>query len=167
MLIIRSSCLLCSRQEPDFEAPILLMAYLTASQAFHDMGLYALIRLMANLVALETEFGVALKWVMGAFAAEDAVRTGPLIRALFSHVAELLAITALDCRIWLYVVPSHLILEFWEHVLQIILVINAVIVCNNNDVGSSLVFAFFLILIDGGLNNIAILIISITMIALQ
>ena len=61
MLIIRSSCLLCSRQEPDFEAPILLMAYLTASQAFHDMGLYALIRLMANLVALETEFGVALK----------------------------------------------------------------------------------------------------------
>ena len=48
---------------------------------------------------------------MCTFATEDAVRTGPLIWALFRHVAELLAITAFYSRIRLYVVPSHLILQ--------------------------------------------------------
>lgn len=48
---------------------------------------------------------------MCTFATEDAVRTGPLIWALFRHVAELLAITAFDGGIRLYVVPSHLVLQ--------------------------------------------------------
>ena len=48
---------------------------------------------------------------MRTLAAENTVRTGPLIRALLSHVAELLAITAFYGGIRLYVVPSHLILK--------------------------------------------------------
>lgn len=85
------------------------MADLTTQEALHDVGLIALIGLMANLVALEAEFGVAVEGVMGVLAAQDAVGTAAFIRALFRHVAELLAVAALDRRVELNVVARHLV----------------------------------------------------------
>ena len=48
---------------------------------------------------------------MGVLAAEDAVWAAALIRTLLCHVAELLAITALDRWVRLDIVPSHLVFK--------------------------------------------------------
>ena len=110
------------------------MAYLTACQTLHHIRLCALICLMANFVAFETKLRVAFKWVMCTFATEDAVRTRPLIWALFRHVAELLAITAFDGGIRLYVVPSHLVLQPWEQVFFTLFIDNACIIISSTDI---------------------------------
>ena len=85
------------------------MADLTATEAFHGVGLGALICLMADLVALEAEFGVAVEGVVGVFAAQNAVGPTPIIWALFRHVAELPAVPTLDCGVEFNVVPRHLV----------------------------------------------------------
>lgn len=54
---------------PDLEATILLVTYLPAEQALNDICLLALIRLMADLVALETELLVAIKRIVSVLAA--------------------------------------------------------------------------------------------------
>lgn len=92
------------------------MAYLPTGRAFHHVRLDALVRLVAHLVALETKFCVAVKRVVRALAAQNAVRTRPLIWALLRHVAELLAIAALYSGVGLDKVPRHLILQPREQV---------------------------------------------------
>lgn len=44
---------------------------------------------------------------MGVFAAEDAVEPLPLVGAVLAHVAEQLAIAALDSRVLFCVIARH------------------------------------------------------------
>lgn len=74
---------------------------------------------------------------MGAFSTEDAVRPGPIIRTLFGHMPELLAISAFDSRIRLYVVPSHLVLELREHVLSFVARVGCLFIISLNSFVSS------------------------------
>ena len=54
---------------PYFKTSILLMSDLTAQKTLLDVLLRALASLVANLVALEAELGIALKGVMGVTTA--------------------------------------------------------------------------------------------------
>ena len=58
---------------PHLEAAALLVADLAALETLDDVLLGALARLVAHLVALEAELGVALEAVVGVRAAQDAV----------------------------------------------------------------------------------------------
>jgi len=83
----------------------------------HNIGLSALVGLMASLVALKTEFGIAFKAVVGVLAAQDAIRTASFIRTLASHMSEFLAVAAFDCWIAFSVVPSLLIFQSAKHII--------------------------------------------------
>lgn len=85
---------------------------------------------------------------MGAFSTEDAVRPGPIIRTLFGHMPELLAISAFDSRIRLYVVPSHLILELREHVFSFVARVGCLFVISLNSFVNSYNSSFINHLID-------------------
>ena len=101
---------------PYFETTCLLVANLTAWQTLHDIGLGALISLMANLIALEAKLGVAIKWIVRILTAEDAVWATAFIGTLICHVTKLLAIATLDRGVGLDVVTCQLILHLREHV---------------------------------------------------
>jgi len=70
------------------------------------------------LVALEAEFFGALEGVVGVFSAKDAIEAGALVRAVPLHVAELLAVAALDGWVVSQVVASHLLLHFFKFILN-------------------------------------------------
>ena len=72
---------------------------------------------MAHLIALEAKLCITVKRVVCVLATEDAVWAAPLIRALFCHVAKLLAISTLDRWIVFSVVARHLVLQAREHVI--------------------------------------------------
>ena len=92
------------------------MADLTAQETLHDIGLVALISLMAHLVALEAKFGVTVEGVMSVLTTQNAIWTAPLIGALLRHMSKLLAIPALYRRVELDVVAGHLVFHLGEHV---------------------------------------------------
>ena len=71
------------------------MTYMVALLASDDVGLSTLSSLMANLVAFEAHFLVAVEGLMGIFSAEDAGQPLCLVRALLRHVAKLLAVMTL------------------------------------------------------------------------
>ena len=96
---------------------------MTTRCALHDVGLGALVRLMADLVAFEAELGIALERVVGVLAAEDAVRAAASVGALARHVAELFAVATFDSRVRLDIVAGHLVFHPREHVVLHALVI--------------------------------------------
>jgi hypothetical protein len=78
-----------------FEASSFSVTYMVALLASDDVGLSTLSSLMANLVAFEAHFLVAVEGLMGIFSAEDAGQPLCLVRALLRHVAKLLAVMTL------------------------------------------------------------------------
>ena len=97
------------------------MPNLVAEDAFDDVFLGALTRYVPCLVALEAEFLSAVEGVVGVLATEDAAEPLVFVGALASHVAELLAVPALDGRIGFYVVPGLLVLQLAEHIVEALL----------------------------------------------
>jgi len=90
---------------------------LATTRTLHDVCLCALVRLVAHLVALEAEFSVALKRVVGVLATENAVGPAALVGTLSRHVTELLAVAALYRRVRLRVVPGLPVLHPRKHVI--------------------------------------------------
>ena len=54
---------------------------------------------------------------MSVFATKDTTKSFVFVRTLACHVPEFFAISALDRRIWVYVVPRLLVFELAEHVI--------------------------------------------------
>ena len=106
---------------PNFETPQLRVPNLVAEDAFDDVFLGALTRYVPCLVALEAQLLSAVEGVVGVLAAEDAAEPLVFVGALASHVAELLAVPALDGRIGFYVVPGLLVLQLAEHIVEALL----------------------------------------------
>ena len=78
------------------------------------MGAFA--GFVADTVAFEAEFGVAVEGVVGVGAAEDAVEAGALVGTLTGHVAELFAVAALDGGVVVEEVARLRVLQLGEHV---------------------------------------------------
>ena len=72
---------------------------------------------MAHLIAFEAKLCITVERVVCVLATEDAVWAAPLIRALFCHVAKLLAVSTFDRWIVFSVVARHLVLQSREHVI--------------------------------------------------
>ena len=87
------------------------MPNLATLLAFHNVCLRALVGLVTDFVTLEAKLGVAVKAVVLVASTENAVRPAALVRTFSRHVTELLAVSALDGRVGVGVVPCHAILH--------------------------------------------------------
>ena len=61
---------------PDLEAAVLSVANVMTLAAFNNIVSSALTGFVANLIALETQFFVAIERVVSVLAAKDAVKLG-------------------------------------------------------------------------------------------
>jgi hypothetical protein len=71
------------------------MANLTAKKALQHVSFGAFICFMADLVALEAEFCVAVKGIMRILATQNAVEPTSFVRALFRQMSKFFAMTTL------------------------------------------------------------------------
>lgn len=99
---------------PDLEASLTGVPDQAAGAASLHVFIGALGGFVADFVALEAKFLGALVGIVRVFAAQDATEGFPLVGALSSLVAELLAVAALDRRVRLDVVARLLTFEFAE-----------------------------------------------------
>ena len=99
LLIVSGRFAVVLRACPDFETAGLRVSYLLTCLALCHISLLALCCFVASLVALEAKLGSAFETVMLVTSTEDALRSAALVGALLRHVAELLAIVALDRRV--------------------------------------------------------------------
>ena len=106
-----------SRWNPDLKTPTLIVTYLATWKTFHNVGLCALISLMADLVTLKAKLGIAVERIVSIATAQDAIWPTALIGTLLGHVTKLLTIATFDRRIRLDIVSGHLILETREHII--------------------------------------------------
>lgn len=97
------------------------MANLAAKQALGNIGLRAHASLMAAFVTLETELGVACERLMCVLPTQYAIQLASLIGALTGHVAEAMAVVALDGHVVIRVVASGLLLDFGELVCSLLI----------------------------------------------
>ena len=103
---------------PHLKTSLLCMANLVAEGTLGDVLLITFTCNVACLVAFETEFLMAIKRVVRVFAAKYAIQPASLVWTLPRHMAKLSTISALDCRIWVYVVPRLLTLQLGKHVVH-------------------------------------------------
>ena len=106
-----------SRWNPHLQTPTLIVTYLATRKTFHNVGLCALISLMADLVTFKAKLGIAVERIVSIATAQDAIWPTALIGTLLGHVTKLLTIATLDRRIRLDIVSGHLILETREHII--------------------------------------------------
>jgi hypothetical protein len=103
---------------PNAETAVLFVTQAATRVALYDITLCALTGLVADLITLEAQLFVAVEGVVRVFSAQNAVHSGPIVWALESQVAKLLAVAALESRVVLVVVASDLVLHAVEFVVR-------------------------------------------------
>lgn len=83
------------------------MTSLTTPETPYHVSLCALPSLVAHLIALKAQLGIALEAVVGVLATQDAVHTLSLVRTLHRLVAKLFAAVTLDRRVFTLVVTRN------------------------------------------------------------
>ena len=103
---------------PHPKTSLLCMANLVALGTLGDVLLLTVVCNVSCLVAFETELLMAIKRVVRVFPAKYAIQPASLVWTLPRHMAKLSTISALDCRIGVYVVPRLLTLQLGKHVVH-------------------------------------------------
>jgi len=117
--------LVSRRRSPLLEASDLLMTRVATAVAEDDVLLPALFHLVADFIALETHLLVAFERIVRFLSAEDATEPLSVIRAVPRHVAEEVAVMALDSRVLLSPVALALQLSELVELVFIIEVVHA------------------------------------------
>jgi hypothetical protein len=99
-----------ARLFPFFQASVVFVTDVVALRALDDIFFIAVFGLRTNFVAFEANVLLAVKRLVGVFAAKDAVHSLGLVGTFASHVTELLTVVTLHCDI--FFCPVTLSLQF-------------------------------------------------------
>lgn len=80
--------------------------------------LIALAGHMPDLIALKAKFFSALKRVMAIFATQDAVKALAVVGTVPLNMAELLAVAAFDCRVFIRKITRYLSFQLLKFIIR-------------------------------------------------